>query len=107
MGAHMQESENRRRPSSSSSNQLPSFPSLSALLGKKPTSRTKKQCPFAGEGAPAIDYKNVRLLTKFISESGKITPSRITSVSAKKQRELSIAIKRARYLGLLPYAGNK
>ena len=51
-----------------------------------------------------IDYKDVRTLQKFISERGKIIPSRITAVSTKKQRELAIAIKRARFLGLLPYA---
>jgi small subunit ribosomal protein S18 len=50
-----------------------------------------------------IDYKDVRLLSRFLSERGKIVPSRITAVSAKKQRELAVAIKRARFLGLLPY----
>ena len=50
-----------------------------------------------------IDYKNVKLLQKYISERGKMIPSRITSVSAKKQRELAVAVKRARFLGLLPY----
>lgn len=82
---------------------LPSFPSLSALLGKKTFTRGKKQCPLSGKGAPEIDYKNVRFLTKFCSERGKIIPSRITNVSVKKQRELSQAIKRARYLGLMAY----
>jgi len=65
--------------------------------------RRRKTCPFTGENAPVIDYKDVRLLQRFISERGKIVPSRITAVSAKKQRELSKAIKRARFLGLLPY----
>lgn len=82
---------------------LPSFPSLSALLGKKTFSRGKKQCPLSAKGAPEIDYKNIRLLGKFVSERGKIIPSRITNVSVKKQRELSQAIKRARYLGLMAY----
>ncbi len=82
---------------------LPSFPSLSALLGKKTFSRGKKQCPLTGPNAPEIDYKNVRILSKFVSERGKIIPSRITSVSVKKQRELSQAIKRARFLGLMGY----
>jgi small subunit ribosomal protein S18 len=54
--------------------------------------------------APAIDYKDTRLLQRYISERGKIVPSRITAVSAKKQRELATAIKRARFLALLPYA---
>ena len=52
---------------------------------------------------PKIDYKDVRLLSRFLSERGKIVPSRITAVSAKKQRELAVAIKRARFLALLPY----
>jgi len=82
---------------------LPSFPSLSVLLGKKPQTNRRRQCPLSGEGAPKVDYKNVKLLSKFISERGKIIPNRITSVSVKKQRELASAIKRARYLGLLPY----
>ena len=61
----------------------------------------KKKCPLSGKGAPKIDYKNVKLLKKYISENGKILPSRITSVSQKKQRELSISIKRARNLALI------
>ena len=65
--------------------------------------RRRKSCPFSGKNAPVIDYKDVRLLQGFMSERGKIVPSRITAVSSKKQRELSQAIKRARHLGLLPY----
>lgn len=65
--------------------------------------RRRKSCPFSAADAPVIDYKDVRLLQGFVSERGKIVPSRITAVSAKKQRELSQAIKRARHLGLLPY----
>ena len=68
--------------------------------------RRRKSCPFSGPNAPSIDYKDMRLLQRFISERGKMVPSRITAVSAKKQRELSNAIKRARFLGLLPYAIN-
>lgn len=71
--------------------------------GKRPFFRRKKSCPFSGDGAPAIDWKDVRTLNKYISERGKIMPSRITSVSQKKQRELSQAIKRARYMALMPY----
>ena len=56
-----------------------------------------------GNNAPKIDYKDVKLLSRFVSERGKILPSRITSVSHKKQRELAQAVKRARFLGLLPY----
>ncbi|MGH1417560.1 MAG: 30S ribosomal protein S18 [Hyphomicrobiaceae bacterium] len=65
--------------------------------------RRRKTCPFTGDNAPKIDYKDVRLLGRYVSERGKIVPSRITAVSAKKQRELARAIKRARFLGLLPY----
>ena len=70
---------------------------------KKSFFRRRKTCPFSGNGAPVIDYKDIRLLQRYISERGKIVPSRITAVSAKKQRELAQAIKRARFLGLLPY----
>tara|TARA_A100001391_G_scaffold46046_2_gene27188 strand:+ start:70515 stop:70739 length:225 start_codon:yes stop_codon:yes gene_type:complete len=69
----------------------------------RPFYRRRKSCPFAGKDAPQIDYKDVRLLQGFMSERGKIVPSRITAVSGKKQRELAKAIKRARHLGLLPY----
>ena len=70
---------------------------------RRPFFRRRKTCPFSGEGAPKIDYKDIKLLQRFVSERGKIVPSRITAVSAKKQRELAQAIKRSRYLGLLPY----
>ncbi len=70
---------------------------------RRPFHRRRKTCPFTGDNAPKIDYKDVRLLSRYVSERGKIVPSRITAVSAKKQRELSRAIKRARFLGLLPY----
>ncbi|WP_448586126.1 30S ribosomal protein S18 [Thermaurantiacus sp.] len=69
----------------------------------RPFFRRRKSCPFSGANAPKIDYKDVRLLQGFISERGKIVPARITAVSAKKQRELAQAIKRARHLGLLPF----
>ena len=65
--------------------------------------RRRKSCPFSGKNAPIIDYKDTRLLQGYMSERGKIVPSRITAVSAKKQRELGQAIKRARQVGLLPY----
>ena len=70
---------------------------------RRPFFRRRKTCPFSGANAPKIDYKDVKLLQRYVSERGKIVPSRITAVSTKKQRELSRAIKRARYLGLLPY----
>ena len=72
--------------------------------GRRPFFRRRKTCPFSGPNAPKIDYKDVRLLQRFISERGKIVPSRITAVSAKRQRELAQAIKRARNLALLPFA---
>jgi small subunit ribosomal protein S18 len=61
----------------------------------------KKSCPLSMKGAPEVDYKNIKLLTKYMSENGKILPSRITNVSQKKQRELSLSIKRARNLALI------
>ena len=70
---------------------------------RRPFFRRKKTCPFSGADAPKIDYKDVKLLQRFISERGKIVPSRITAVSAKKQRLLAMAIKRARFMALLPY----
>lgn len=70
---------------------------------RRPFFRRRKTCPFSGPDAPKIDYKDVKLLSRFISERGKIVPSRITAVSTKKQRELARAIKRARIIGLLPF----
>ena len=70
---------------------------------RRPFFRRRKSCPFSGPSAPKIDYKDIRLLSRYISERGKIVPSRITAVSASKQRELAQAIKRARFLALLPY----
>tara|TARA_B100002052_G_scaffold278267_1_gene284452 strand:+ start:412 stop:678 length:267 start_codon:yes stop_codon:yes gene_type:complete len=61
----------------------------------------KKKCPLSLKGSPEVDYKNIKLLRKYVTENGKIMPSRITSVSQKKQRELSISIKRARNLALI------
>ena len=70
---------------------------------RRPFFRRRKTCPFSGPNAPKIDYMDVKLLQRFLSERGKIVPSRITAVSAKRQRELAQAIKRARHLALLPY----
>lgn len=84
-----------RRPSSSSRG--PARPARRLFF------RRRKTCPFSGSGAAKIDYKDVKLLQRFVSERGKIVPSRITAVSAKRQRELAKAIKRARNLALLPY----
>ncbi len=60
-----------------------------------------KECPLSGKNAPKLDYKNIKLLKKYVSENGKILPSRVTNVSQKKQRELSLSIKRARNLALI------
>ena len=71
--------------------------------GRRPFYRRRKTCPFSSDSAPKIDHKDIRLLQRYVSERGKIVPSRITAVSSKKQRELAKAIKRARFLGLIPY----
>ena len=76
---------------------------IQQLPSRRPFHRRRKSCPFTGSAAPKIDYKDARLLGRYISERGKIVPSRITAVSAKKQRELARAIKRARFLSLIPY----
>src|SRR6201985_634332 len=78
----------------------------SAVGARRPFYRRRTPGPFSGPNAPKIDYKDVRLLSRFLSERGKIVPSRITAVSGKKQRELAKAIKRARFLALLPYVLN-
>ena len=75
------------------------FAKLSIFQNQK--YKFKKKCPLSGKGAPAVDYKNIKLLKRYMSENGKILPSRITAVSQKKQRELSLSIKRARNLALL------
>ena len=84
--------KNRNRSSST-------FSKLS--LFQKPGIKFFKPCPLSGKNAPVIDYKNIKLLKRYTSESNKILPSRITSVSQRKQRELSKAIKRARILALI------
>jgi len=71
--------------------------------GSKPFFRRQKSCPFSSPDSPKIDFKDVKLLQRFVSERGKIVPRRITAVSSKKQRELARAIKRARNLALLPF----
>lgn len=77
--------------------------SASQTQVRRPFYRRRKSCPFSTDQSPKIDYKDVKLLQRFVSERGKMVPSRITAVSAKAQRELSRTIKRARFLGLLPY----
>ena len=76
-----------------------SFSKLS--LFQKPGIKFFKPCPLSGKDAPTVDYKNIKVLRKFISDTGRILPSRITSVSQKKQKDLSRAIKRARLLSLI------
>lgn len=74
-----------------------------SLAMRKQFFKRRKVCPFSGPTAVPIDYKDVRLLSRFVSEKGKIMPSRITGVSRQKQKELSQAIRRARFLALMPY----
>tara|TARA_B100000963_G_scaffold312549_1_gene290023 strand:+ start:339 stop:614 length:276 start_codon:yes stop_codon:yes gene_type:complete len=68
-----------------------------------PFENKKRFCPFSQPGSPKIDYKDIRLLSRYITEKGKIIPSRITGVSTKKQKELAKAIKRARFLSLMSF----
>ena len=86
-------SKNRKRSSQNN------FAKLSIFQPQK--YKFKKKCPLSGKGAPVIDYKNIKILKKYTTENGKIMPSRITSVCQKKQRELSLSIKRARNLALI------
>ena len=81
------------------SNRKSNFEKLSIIQPQK--YKFKRKCPLSGKGAPVIDYKNIKLLKNYVSENGKILPSRVTSVSQKKQRELSLSIKRARNLALI------
>ena len=77
----------------------PNYSKLS--LFQKPGIKFFRPCPLSGKDAPLLDYKNIKLLRKYISDTGRILPSRITSVSQKKQKKLSREIKRARLLALL------
>jgi len=79
---------------------------INQIPTRRPFNRRRKTCPFSGANAPKIAYKDVRLLQRYISERGKIVPSRITAVSQKAQRKLAREIKRARFLALLPYVAN-
>ena len=89
----MQKKRNNKKKSQSN------FAKLSIFQPNK--YKFKKKCPLSVKGAPLVDYKNIKLLKRYVSENGKILPSRITNVSQKKQRELSVSIKRARNLGLI------
>jgi small subunit ribosomal protein S18 len=68
--------------------------------------RRRKYCRFTAEGISEVDYKDINMLKQYVGESGKIVPSRITGTKAKYQRQLASAVKRARYLALLPYTDN-
>ena len=89
----------KRKKKSNSKRKTSSYSKLN--LFQKPGIKFFRPCPLSGKDAPLIDYKNIKLLKKYMSESGRILPSRITFVSQKKQKELSRAIKRARFLALL------
>ena len=89
----------KRQRNSNGKNKQSNFAKLSIFQPNK--YKFKKACPLSIKGAPKIDYKNIKLLKKYMSENGKILPSRITNVSQKKQRELSLSIKRARNLALI------
>ncbi len=89
----MKKRNNKKKSSQST------FSRLSVFQNQK--YKLKKKCPLSGKNGPVIDYKNIKLLKRYVSENGKILPSRITSVSQKKQRELSLSIKRARNLALI------
>ena len=88
-----------KKRSGNKKNKQSNFAKLSIFQPNK--YKFKKSCPLSVKGAPIVDYKNIRLLKKYMSENGKILPSRITNVCQKKQRELSVSIKRARNLGLI------
>tara|TARA_A100001011_G_scaffold286211_1_gene296843 strand:+ start:379 stop:654 length:276 start_codon:yes stop_codon:yes gene_type:complete len=89
----------KKKRSGNKRNNQSNFAKLSVFQPNK--YKFKKSCPLSVKGAPKIDYKNVKLLKRYVSENGKILPSRITSISQKKQRELSTSIKRARNLALI------
>ena len=89
----------KKRKNTGNRNKQSNYSKLSIFQPNK--YKFKRSCPLSAKGAPVIDYKNTKLLRKYISENGKILPSRITNVSQKKQRELSLSIKRARNLALI------
>tara|TARA_B100000989_G_scaffold194536_1_gene146777 strand:- start:299 stop:571 length:273 start_codon:yes stop_codon:yes gene_type:complete len=89
----------KNKRGNSKKNRSSNFSKLSIFQPNK--YKFKKSCPLSSKGSPTVDYKNVKLLKRYISENGKILPSRITNISQKKQRELSLSIKRARNLALV------
>ena len=88
-----------KKTSGNKRNKQSNFAKLSIFQPNK--YKFKKSCPLSSKGAPIVDYKNIKLLKRYVSENGKILPSRITNISQKKQRELSLSIKRARNLALI------
>ena len=88
-----------KKKSSDRKNKQATFNKLSLFHGNR--YKFKRRCPLSVKGAPVVDYKNINLLKKYMSENGKMLPSRITNVSQKKQRQLSLSIKRARNLALV------
>ena len=89
----------KRKKKSNSKRKTSSYSKLN--LFQKPGIKFFRPCPLSGKDAPLIDYKNIKLLKRYMSESGRILPSRVTSVSLNKQKELARSIKRARLLALL------
>ena len=89
----------KRKKKTNSKGKTSSYSKLN--LSQKPGIKFFRPCPLSGKDAPIVDYKNIKLLKRYLSESGRILPSRITSVSQNKQKKLSRAIKRARLLALL------
>ena len=81
----------------------PEAPFSKEMNGKKPMFKRPRTSPFEGAEAIKIDYKDIKMLQRYVSERGRIMPRRITGVSTKHQRDLALAIKRARFLALLPY----
>jgi|TARA_B110000211_G_scaffold225066_1_gene276826 small subunit ribosomal protein S18 len=90
-----------KRKNNKKFNKRPQNPLNKLSLFQKSDSRFSKTCPLSGKDAPIVDYKNVKLLKRYISDTDKIMPSRITSVSQNKQRKLTSEIKKAKILGLI------
>lgn len=100
-GSFERKSDAPRATAGAGGGEMAARPSAGGFRGRR------KSCPFSGPQAPKIDYKNANMLRRYVSDRGKMTPSRISAVSPPKQRELAIAIKRARYLALLPYCDTR
>ena len=90
-----------KRKNNKKFNKRPQNPLNKLSLFQKSDSRFSKKCPLTGKDAPVVDYKNIKLLRRYISDTDKIMPSRITSVSQNKQRKLTREIKKAKILGLI------